>query len=229
MMPDAPEAKVRARVGQIGFSGDAGNTLVSSLSGGEKARLLLGLATSSGPHLVVLDEPTNHLDIDSRAALIEAINDFPGAVVIVSHDRHLLEATTERLWLVGDGKVTNFEGDLDDYRKLVLSSAGDDAPRKVDNAGKDTKAEMRRAAAGKRAELKPLQKKIKDAEADVTKLTALLEKIDGALADNGIYTREPARAAELSKQRAETATALASAEEKWLELSGEYESAMAAE
>jgi ATP-binding cassette subfamily F protein 3 len=229
LMPDAPEPKVRARVGQIGFSGDAGNTLVSSLSGGEKARLLLGLATFDAPHLIVLDEPTNHLDIDSRAALIEAINDFPGAVVIVSHDRHLLEATTERLWLVGDGKVTNFEGDLDDYRRLVLSSGNDDAPRKADNAGKDTKAEQRRASASKRAELKPLQKKIKDAEADVTKLTALLEKIDGALADNGIYSREPARAAELSRQRAETVAALASAEEQWLELSGQYESAMAAE
>jgi ATP-binding cassette subfamily F protein 3 len=141
----------------------------------------------------------------------------------------LLEATTERLWLVGDGKVTNFEGDLDDYRRLVLSSGNDDTPRKADSAGKDTRAEQRRASASKRAELKPLQKKIKDAEAEVTKLTALLEKIDGALADNDIYVREPTRAAELSRQRAETVAALASAEEQWLELSGEYESAMAAE
>ena len=92
------------------------DTPVASLSGGEKARLLLGLATFDGPHLVILDEPTNHLDIDSRAALIEAINDFPGAVILVSHDRYLLEACADRLWLVADGAVTPFDGDLDDYR-----------------------------------------------------------------------------------------------------------------
>ena len=95
------------------------------LSGGEKARLLLGLATFAGPHLLILDEPTNHLDIDSRAALIEAINDYPGAVILVSHDRYLLEACADRLWLVADGKVTPFDGDLDDYRRLVLSDRDD--------------------------------------------------------------------------------------------------------
>ena len=90
------------------------------LSGGEKARLLLGLATFAGPHLVILDEPTNHLDIDSRAALVEAINDYPGAVILISHDRHLIEACADRLWLVADGTVAPFEGDLDDYRRIVL-------------------------------------------------------------------------------------------------------------
>ena len=99
-MPEAPEAKVRARVGAIGFSGLAANNAVKTLSGGEKARLLLGLATFAAPHLIILDEPTNHLDIDSRAALIEAINDYPGAVILVSHDRYLLEACADRLWLV---------------------------------------------------------------------------------------------------------------------------------
>ena len=121
LMPDAPEAKVRARVGAIGFSGLAGNTKVENLSGGEKARLLLGLATFGAPHLVILDEPTNHLDIDSRAALIEAINDYPGAVILVSHDRYLLEACADRLWLVQGGTVKPFDGDLDDYRRRVLS------------------------------------------------------------------------------------------------------------
>src|SRR4029078_11961358 len=126
LMPDAPEAKVRARVGAIGFSGAAGNTKVEKLSGGEKARLLLGLATFSAPHLVILDEPTNHLDIDSRAALIEAINDFPGAVILVSHDRYLLEACADRLWLGQSGTVKPFDGDLDDYRRRVLSESGAD-------------------------------------------------------------------------------------------------------
>ena len=126
LMPDAPEAKVRARVGAIGFSGLAGNTKVEKLSGGEKARLLLGLATFNAPHLVILDEPTNHLDIDSRAALIEAINDYPGAVILVSHDRYLLEACADRLWLVQGGTVKPFDGDLDDYRRRVLGDSGAD-------------------------------------------------------------------------------------------------------
>ena len=129
LMPDAPEAKVRARAGAIGFSAEAADTPSANLSGGEKARLLLGLATHAGPHLVVLDEPTNHLDIDSRAALIEAINDYPGAVILVSHDRYLIEACADRLWLVADGQVTPFDGDLDDYRRLVLADRRDDKER----------------------------------------------------------------------------------------------------
>ena len=96
---------------------------MKSLSGGEKARLLLGLATFFGPNMIILDEPTNHLDIDSRAALAEAINEFPGAVIMVSHDRYLIEACADRLWVVADQAVTSFDGDLDDYRRLVLSRA----------------------------------------------------------------------------------------------------------
>src|SRR6202045_389410 len=133
LMPDAPESKVRGRTGAIGFSGKAGDTLVKSLSGGEKARLLLGLATFFGPNMIILDEPTNHLDIDSRAALSEAINEFPGAVIIVSHDRYLIEACADRLWLVADHAVTNFDGDLDDYRRLVLSARSKPEPGRESN------------------------------------------------------------------------------------------------
>ena len=122
LMPDTPEAKVRGRVGAIGFSqARRQHQGFKTLSGGEKARLLLGLATFAAPHLIILDEPTNHLDIDSRAALIEAINDYPGAVILVSHDRYLLEACVDRLWLVAGGKVKPFDGDLDDYRRHVLA------------------------------------------------------------------------------------------------------------
>src|SRR5689334_11879571 len=124
LMPDAPESKVRGRAGAIGFSGKAADTKVGSLSGGEKARLLLGLATFFGPNMIILDEPTNHLDIDSRAALAEAINEFPGAVIMVSHDRYLIEACADQLWVVADHTVTSFDGDLDDYRRLVLSARG---------------------------------------------------------------------------------------------------------
>src|SRR6188768_769092 len=121
LMPDAVETKVRAMAGRIGFSGVNADKRVEKLSGGEKARLMLGIATFGAPHLLILDEPTNHLDIDSRTALIEAINDYPGAVILVSHDRHLLDACADRLWLVADGKVTTFDGDLGDYRRRVLS------------------------------------------------------------------------------------------------------------
>ena len=122
LMGDAPESKIRARAGAIGFSGKAADTLVKSLSGGEKARLMLGLATFHAPNMIILDEPTNHLDIDSRAALAEAINDFGGAVIMVSHDRYLIEACAERLWVVADRTVTSYDGDLEDYRRLVLSA-----------------------------------------------------------------------------------------------------------
>src|SRR5262245_22482001 len=125
LMADAPEQKIRARAGAIGFSAGAADTTVKNLSGGEKARLLLGLATFFGPQLIILDEPTNHLDIDSRAALAEAINEFPGAVIMVSHDRYLIDACADRLWVVANRTVTTFDGDLEDYRRDVLSSRGE--------------------------------------------------------------------------------------------------------
>jgi ATP-binding cassette subfamily F protein 3 len=225
LMPDAPEAKVRARAGAIGFPGAAADTPVAKLSGGEKSRLLLALACFEGPHLVVLDEPTNHLDIDSRAALIEAINGFAGAVILVSHDRYLLEACADRLWLVQNGGVAPFEGDLDDYRRLVLSKEdeGRDSVAKSDE--RRTRSETRRAAAERRAELAPLKRRITAIEADMAKLGKRVGEIDQALADPTLYERDPARAAKLAKERAEAAAALAGAEEQWLELSGEYESA----
>jgi ATP-binding cassette subfamily F protein 3 len=104
----------------------AADAAVETLSGGEKARLMLGLATFGGPHLIILDEPTNHLDIDSRAALIEAINDYPGAVILISHDRHLIEASADRLWLVANGTVTPYDNDIDDYRRLVAIAAAEE-------------------------------------------------------------------------------------------------------
>ena len=228
LMPDAPEAKIRARAGAIGFPGAAADTPVAKLSGGEKSRLLLALACFEGPHLVVLDEPTNHLDIDSRAALIEAINGFAGAVILVSHDRYLLEACADRLWLVQNGGVAPFEGDLDDYRRLVLATANDEGQ---DGASKSderrSRAETRRAAAERRAELAPLKRRITALEAEMAKLGRRMAEIDQALADPKLYENDPARAAKLAKERADAAAALAGAEEQWLELSGEYESAAA--
>jgi ATP-binding cassette subfamily F protein 3 len=225
LMPDAPEAKVRARAGAIGFSEAAADTPSANLSGGEKARLLLGLATNGGPHLIVLDEPTNHLDIDSRAALIDAINDYPGAVILVSHDRYLIEACADRLWLVADGQVTPFDGDLDDYRRFVLTDRRDEKPR--EQRGKSaSRADARRAAAQLRTELAPLRRRIADAEAAVTRLNDEIARIDATLADASLFARDPAKAAQLSKDRASAIDALARAEDDWLTASAELESAM---
>ena len=225
LMPDAPEGKVRARVGAIGFSGLAGNTKVEKLSGGEKARLLLGLATFGAPHLVMLDEPTNHLDIDSRAALIEAINDYSGAVILVSHDRYLLEACADRLWLVQGGTVKPFDGDLDDYRRRVLSDSGTEAQPAVKAPARPDPAIARRAAAEKRAETAPLRKRVTKAETALAQLMRQLHKLDLTLADGGLFAREPERAAELSKTRANVVDAIAKAEEEWLAASAALETA----
>jgi ATP-binding cassette subfamily F protein 3 len=225
LMPDAPEAKVRGRVGAIGFSAGAGNTAVTKLSGGEKARLLLGLATFEAPHLVILDEPTNHLDIDSRRALIEAINDFPGAVILVSHDRYLLEACAERLWLVADGHVTPFDGDLDDYRRTVLKERGAGAVNQAKMAPAPNRVDARRAAAEKRVETAPLRQRVVKAEIDIANLTRQLRKLDTTLADGDLFARDPARAAELSKTRVNVVASIAAAEEEWLAASSALETA----
>src|SRR5215210_533229 len=168
LMPDAPETKVRGRTGAIGFSGKAGDTLVKSLSSGEKARLLLGLATFFGPNMIILDKPTNHLDIDSRAALAEAINEYPGAVIMVSHDRYLIEACADRLWVVADRTVMAYDGDLDDYRRLILS------PDRKPAAARE-RGDARDAPQRGRAERKvPLRQKIASAEAEIARVGGII-------------------------------------------------------
>src|SRR6516164_8656314 len=221
LMPDAPESKVRGRAGAIGFSGKAADTSVKSLSGGEKARLLLGLATFFGPNMIILDEPTNHLDIDSRAALAEAINDFPGAVIMVSHDRYLIEACADRLWVVADGTVTSFDGDLDDYRSLVLSSRTE----RTSSRDNDERDNGERAERSRNEKRKPLKQKIADAEAEIERISGIIAKIDTALALPDIFSRDPKQAAQLAKARVSAASALQRAEEDWLEASSQHDAA----
>jgi ATP-binding cassette, subfamily F, member 3 len=217
LMPDAAESKVRAAAGGIGFSRERADTAVGKLSGGEKARLMLGLATFGGPHLLILDEPTNHLDIDSRAALIEAINDYPGATIIVSHDRHLLDACADRLWLVADGRVTPFEGDLDDYRRRVLFDRGETELPKADRTKIERAPQPARGnAAEQRNRTASLRKKVSKAEAEIARLTREIEKLDAALASGELYANNPAKAAAMAKERSENARTLALAEEEWL-------------
>jgi ATP-binding cassette subfamily F protein 3 len=219
LMPDAPEARVRGRVGAIGFSGKAGDTLVRSLSGGEKARLLLGLATFFGPNMIILDEPTNHLDIDSRAALAEAINDFPGAVIMVSHDRYLIEACADQLWVVANKTVTTYDGDLDDYRRMVLS-LGD-----ARNGSREKPKETARPERPKGEKRTPLKQRIAEAEAEIERITGIIAKIDSALALPDLFTRDPKQAAQLGKARTAAESALRRAEEDWLEASAEFDQA----
>jgi ATP-binding cassette subfamily F protein 3 len=227
LLPDAAEAKVRAMAGSIGFSGENADKKVEKLSGGEKARLMLGLATFGGPHLLILDEPTNHLDIDSRAALIEAINEYPGATVLVSHDRHLLDACADRLWLVSGGKVTSFDGDLDDYRRRVLSDRddGSDWSKPKRNGKTPRDSTQRNAPAPRRADSKPLRQRITRAEAEIARLTREIDTLDAALTSGELFAREPAKAAAMAKTRAEHADALARAEEDWLAAGAALEAA----
>ncbi|TCQ28730.1 ABC-F family ATP-binding cassette domain-containing protein [Rhizobium sp. PP-CC-3G-465] len=227
LMPGVPEAKVRARVAQMGLATEKMSTAAKDLSGGEKARLLMGLAAFHHPNLLILDEPTNHLDIDSRRALIEALNDYDGAVILISHDRHLIEATVDRLWLVNNGTVSNFDGDMEEYRSLIVSSGKkkDEKPEVIEDA--TSKAEQRKANAEKRAVLAPLRKKINDIESLTAKLEKQIQALDAELADPVLYEKFPAKAAEKVKQRGETAAKLGTAEEQWLELSAQYEEAMA--
>jgi ATP-binding cassette, subfamily F, member 3 len=219
LMPDAPETKVRGRTGAIGFSGKAGDTLVKNLSGGEKARLLLGLATFFGPNMIILDEPTNHLDIDSRAALAEAINEFPGAIIMVSHDRYLIESCADRLWVVANQAVTNYDGDLDDYRRTVLSARG----AKVSPREREPEISSQNNTSARRPREKriPLKQRISEAETEMARISGIIEKIDAALALPDLFTRDPKQAAQLSKARASAADALTKVEEEWLAASSE--------
>jgi ATP-binding cassette subfamily F protein 3 len=225
LMPEAPESKVRARVAQMGLSTEKMATKAKDLSGGEKARLLMGLATFEGPNLFILDEPTNHLDIDSREALMMALNEFPGAVILISHDRHLIEATADRLWLVRDGTVAPFDGDMADYRMLVTGGSSDRRERR--EADKASKADKRREAAARRAALEPVAKEIRATEGLIERTRKRIDAIEDQLADPTLYEKEPATATRLAKERSDLSNALARHEDRWLELSAQYEEGLA--
>ncbi|MEI8145878.1 MAG: ABC-F family ATP-binding cassette domain-containing protein [Alphaproteobacteria bacterium] len=217
--PQEPEAKVRGACARAGFSGPRADTVVGQLSGGEKTRLLLALATLEGPNLLILDEPTNHLDIDSRSALVEALNGYSGAVIIVSHDRHLLEATVDRLWLVGDGRVLPYDGDLDDYRAKVLQT-----PKPADKSAPKLKESVAGPAP---VPVKQLTKRVSEIEARMAKIAGDIERIDRILGQPGYFEKYPENAAQASKTRAALEAELVLTEEAWLEASSALEDARA--
>src|SRR4051794_11558868 len=194
-LPNAPPPKVRAQLARFGLDADRAETPVANLSGGEKARLLLALATRDAPQLLVLDEPTNHLDIDARDALVKALADFQGAVLLITHDPHLVELVADRLWLVADGTVRPFDGDLDDYRALLSERA---RPVKADTA---TRRDNRRERAEARANLMPLRRQAKEAEARIARLTEERGRLERQLADPGLYEKA-GMAAEITRANA---------------------------
>jgi ATP-binding cassette subfamily F protein 3 len=227
LMPKSGESQVRARLGRFGFGQDKALVKVRDLSGGEKARLNFALITHEAPPLLVLDEPTNHLDIEAREALVQAINDYTGAVVVISHDWHLLELVADRLWLVADGMARPFEGDLEDYRRYLLESRGAarrEDKRRDDKASSADRKQDRRDAAERRKGLAPLRRKARDAERVVETLNAEKSKVDRALADPGTYG-VGSDVATLMQQQAEIARRLAVAEVEWLSAAEELERA----
>jgi ATP-binding cassette, subfamily F, member 3 len=214
LMPNAPAQDVRARLARFGLGEDKVFVRARDLSGGEKARLTLCLATLEAPHLLILDEPTNHLDIEAREALAEALNEFPGAVVLISHDWHLVELVADRLWLVADGTARPFEGDLEAYRRLLLTRESRNAETR-DNAGSSRRAE-RRAAAERRRELEPLRERVRDAEARIAALTKELAGLATMLADPTTYATAGRDVSDLLRRQGELRATIALAERDWL-------------
>ncbi|RKZ98939.1 MAG: ABC transporter ATP-binding protein [Gammaproteobacteria bacterium] len=181
----ASEADLRNFIGGFGFHGDDALAPVGPFSGGEKARLVLALLVYQKPALLLLDEPTNHLDLEMRLALTLALQDFEGALVVVSHDRHLLRTVADELWLVSDGKAAVFDGDLDDYRQWLMTK---DKPVKAElNATINNKKDDRRTAAVARKKLQPLRNSVKKAEQKMETVQSKLDKVEQKLADNGLY------------------------------------------
>jgi ATP-binding cassette subfamily F protein 3 len=226
-MPGATPGAVRAQLGRFGFSGPKATTGVGRLSGGERARLALALITRDAPHLLILDEPTNHLDVDAREALVQALNGYSGAVLIVSHDRHMVELTADRLVLVDAGTAREFDGSLDDYVALILGGEGAERGAAGGATARGNRKDARRAAAEARDRAKALRAEVRAAEAELARLSAERSAIDQAMFDPA--GAAPALAAltmtELMKRRALLETAIDRAEAAWLAASEKLEAA----
>jgi ATP-binding cassette subfamily F protein 3 len=226
VMKGATPGAVRAQLGRFGFSGDKATTMVGKLSGGERARLALALITREAPHLLILDEPTNHLDVDAREALVQALNAYSGAVVIVSHDRHMLEMSADRLVLVDNGTASDFDGNLDDYIAFVLAK---DAGSEGSSEAKISRKDARRAAAEAREQSQGLRKAAKAAEAELARLTEQRSVIDRAMFDPSSASPDLAKLTmtALMKHRAEVEAKIEAAEAAWLEASEKLEAVAA--
>ena len=222
LSPSASDQEIRDFLGGFDFRGDAAFGRVGEFSGGEKARLALALIAWRRPNLLLLDEPTNHLDLEMRAALTEALAGFEGAVVIVSHDRHLLRASVDQFWCVADGRVAPFDGDLDDYHAWLRQRLGEGSAKtsrdEDEAAPRVDKRELRRAAADRRERLKPLTRARDTAERRMTELQNEIDALEARLGDETLYLPERKQElVELTRKRGELAVALEAAEQGWLE------------
>ena len=238
LAPDAREQELRDFLGTYRFSGDFAEAKVAPMSGGEKARLALALIAWKKPNLLVLDEPTNHLDMETRKALTMALSTYEGAVLLVSHDRHLLRAVTDELWLVHEGRKEVFEGDLDDYAKIVLdhrrvTAAEARAEHQADKAARNeaqpvNNKEARRLAAQERARIaelrKPLKKELEKVEREMNALSEKLKALDTQLADPAFYNgADQGKVAQTLREHGELAPKVEALEMHWLELSEKIE------
>ena len=221
IMPMATETKVRSHLGRFGFSGDLANSKVEVLSGGEKARLLFALMSTEAPHILFLDEPTNHLDVDAREALVQALNEYDGAIVLVTHDSHLIDLVCDRLWLVADGACKPFEGDLEAYAGLLMEQRRE-ARREI-RAAKDgdgvagvDKKELRRERARRREETAALRKSVVDAERKMEKLNQEVTALEARMADPDIYNGPTSKLMDLQVAHKKVKDALAETEQAWL-------------
>lgn len=219
--------RVRARLGSVGLTQDKQTTRVGALSGGEKARLSLALVMADDPHVLVLDEPTNHLDIDARIALVQAMNDFSGAVILISHDRRLMELTVDRLWLVADGTVSRFDGDLAAYRDRIRDDRRNEKSRDKDGGEKVNKKDQRRQNAESRRQNAELRKAARDAEKALEKLVQQRDTVVAKLGDASTYDGSTAELQKLIQKKAELDAAIEKAEEYWLETAEALESTAA--
>jgi ATP-binding cassette subfamily F protein 3 len=217
------ESQIRAKLGQFHFSKDLADNRIGSLSGGEKARLLFAIMSFDAPHLLLLDEPTNHLDIDAREALVQALNNFSGAVVMVSHDPSMVERVADSLWLVNDGSCRPFDGDLEDYRKFIVEcrrNARRDEKARKENAVKETAAADTPPVAAPASKPTPANKRdIEKLEKEIAKLTAEKEKLENEMSQPGFYDKVDA-ARNTQKEYDAVIRDLAIKEEKWLNING---------
>jgi ATP-binding cassette subfamily F protein 3 len=227
-MLDSSEAQRRSKLAQFGINFDKQETTVANLSGGERARLLLNLVAMSAPHMLILDEPTNHLDIDSRRMLLDALNDYEGAVILITHDRSLMELVADRLWLAADGGVKPFDGDMDDYAKFVLDRARQ-AARSPTQVKRDAKVEAPPSKpAPNPAMAGPLKRKLEAAEQTLARCTSQLAELDHALADPALYVKDPAKARELGERRDKAQGRMDKAEADWMAAAEAYDAAVGA-
>ncbi|MBL4616568.1 MAG: ATP-binding cassette domain-containing protein [Robiginitomaculum sp.] len=210
LMPEASEAQRRARLGRFGLGVNQAETKIEDLSGGEKARLLLNLISFQGPHLLILDEPTNHLDMDSRLALADALDAYSGAILLISHDRSLIERCIERLWLVKDGGVHPYDGDMDEYKQLVLKKERKRKPKA------NKKVVVRKNAADERDGRAHIRRNIERLESEMQRLQKGIKSLDRALASPNLYDRNPAQALDYNRKRSRAIERLEMLEEQCL-------------